>query len=314
MFISLGEYLADLFVNWDSGETTDTVAVKIGGSPLNIAIAAARLGVPAGFMCPLSSDSFGRRARDTLKRDGVRPLIELPVDAPTAIAVIQLTAEGQPKYSFHRHGTADRALDPTQLIDAIPDDCKALQFGSLCLVKDADWITWRAVVAEANRRDAVIAFDPNVRPALIDNLDDYRGRVRQALELCHILKLSDEDLGHLAPGHDPNVLIPQWMNQYHLELAILTGGSKATNAWHKSGLHVTETPPQMAPIQDTVGAGDTFQGAAMSWLYDAKIHPRELGEETLLELLRFAHTAAALNCQRVGCTPPTKPEVLAHLN
>ncbi|MEE2756936.1 MAG: carbohydrate kinase [Myxococcota bacterium] len=313
MLVSLGEYLVDLFVKPSLDAVTDEITGLIGGSPLNIAIAAARSGSTSGFMCPISSDSFGQRALSILAEESVSQLIAPCVAAPTAMAVIELNAEGQPRYTFHRGRTADRALSAAQLVEAIPSDCRFLQFGSLCLAQDADWASWRAVVQEARRRGATIGLDPNVRTGLIDDPNDHRARFSQALGLCNILKLSDEDFELLAPDQSPAQTIPSWMQQHQIDLAILTSGSKPTHAWLKSGLHLQMQPPQIGEIKDTVGAGDTFQGAAMSWLSDAAIHPSKLTEETLARLLQFAHAAAALNCQRSGCNPPTKAEIIDFL-
>ena len=53
MIVSLGEALIDLIHHSDGSQQT-----RIGGSPYNVAIALARLGVDTGFVCPFSMSRF----------------------------------------------------------------------------------------------------------------------------------------------------------------------------------------------------------------------------------------------------------------
>ena len=65
--------------------------------------------------------------------------------------------------------------------------------------------------------------------------------------------------------------------------------------------------PMAAPrviVVDTVGAGDTFWGNCVA---EWAIHPQAALESTL----RLAMQAAAVNCGRSGCQPPTLQETLA---
>ena len=57
MIVSLGESLIDRIHPLGGGQAE----ARIGGSPYNVAIALARLGVPAGYICPLSTDAYGDR-------------------------------------------------------------------------------------------------------------------------------------------------------------------------------------------------------------------------------------------------------------
>ena len=64
---------------------------------------------------------------------------------------------------------------------------------------------------------------------------------------------------------------------------------------------------------DTVGAGDTFQAALLTWLAE---HDRlsiagvsELDADALADLLAFAARAAAITCSRPGADPPWAREL-----
>jgi fructokinase len=60
-------------------------------------------------------------------------------------------------------------------------------------------------------------------------------------------------------------------------------------------------------VVDTVGAGDTFWGNCLG---DWCEGPEEASTR-VPETLRWAMQAAAINCTRAGCEPPTWVEVQA---
>lgn len=66
-------------------------------------------------------------------------------------------------------------------------------------------------------------------------------------------------------------------------------------------------------VADTIGAGDTFTAGLSVALYDHGVRDRSaleaLGDDAWHVVLRFAATAAALNCTREGANPPTLAEV-----
>jgi fructokinase len=66
-------------------------------------------------------------------------------------------------------------------------------------------------------------------------------------------------------------------------------------------------------VVDTIGAGDTFHGAFLSWLeLRGKMSHSALASLTEVELydaLYFANRAASLVCSRQGAEPPTLKEV-----
>ena len=70
----------------------------------------------------------------------------------------------------------------------------------------------------------------------------------------------------------------------------------------------------MGTLIDTVGAGDTFMGTVLSDLNGAGLLTQtalsELTPVRLKDLLSRAAKAAALNCRREGCDPPSSAELL----
>ena len=62
----------------------------------------------------------------------------------------------------------------------------------------------------------------------------------------------------------------------------------------------------VSALQDTVGAGDTFMAAL---IYQFLQSPDFTSETAIRDVGRFAAKAAAINCERVGCNPPSLDEI-----
>jgi fructokinase len=67
-------------------------------------------------------------------------------------------------------------------------------------------------------------------------------------------------------------------------------------------------------VKDTVGAGDTFFSALLTFLYEGGYLVNAaalaaLTQDTLTACLRFANRAAAINCTREGADPPYRSEM-----
>ena len=72
----MGEALIDLIHRPDN----DAQVAQVGGSPFNVAIAMARLGLDVGFICPISQDESGDKLAEVLRRETVRQYV---LSAPT---------------------------------------------------------------------------------------------------------------------------------------------------------------------------------------------------------------------------------------
>jgi fructokinase len=127
-----------------------------------------------------------------------------------------------------------------------------------------------------------------------------------------LLKVSDEDLGLLYPGHDPAALAQEWLAD-GVALVVVTRGSEGAWAW-TARQHVAAAPVEVAVV-DTVGAGDTFQAALLTALAERGLLSRAalagIGEADLRAALAFAAQAAAVTCSRRGADLPRRHELPA---
>jgi fructokinase len=77
--------------------------------------------------------------------------------------------------------------------------------------------------------------------------------------------------------------------------------------------NVLSVPTPKVQVVDTVGAGDTFSGATIQQLLhhglESKTALEQASDQVLRGALEFAAKAAAINCTRAGCNPPTLLEM-----
>lgn len=307
MFIVCGEALFDVFA---TGDTPTGIGFdgRIGGSPFNVALGLARLGQPVGFCGGIGTGFAGERLMQALADEGIAAGAVARVDAPTTLSLIGLDARGVPSYAFYGHGGADRQLRHEHLA-AIPQQAKAFHFGSYAMVVQPVGSTQRALVEREYRR-SVISYDPNIRSNVEPDLAVWRATVQWMLPRTHLLKVSNEDLALLYPGRSIEQFAAEALAA-GTPLVVVTRGGEGAIGFTASSRVVM--PPVAVTVLDTVGAGDTFQAALLTWAAETdRLTPAALAqvdEAALREALGFAVRAAAITCGRRGADLPRRAEL-----
>ncbi|MES2818156.1 MAG: carbohydrate kinase [Pseudomonadota bacterium] len=311
MYLVCGEALFDFFLVPDAQAPGSQLSFKAiaGGSPFNVAVGLARLGVEVGLFAGLSLDHLGRRLRQVLVEEGVVTDHLIDLDAPTTLAMVGVDAQGAPQYSFRGDGCADRQLELCHLPE-LDARIKGLHFGSYALVVAPIGDTLLALVERESPR-RLISLDPNVRLNVEPDLARWRARIEAFAGHAHLLKVSDEDLALLYPGQDPEAIVLGWLAQ-RCELVFLTRGSQGASLFSRR--HGQRSlPAQAVATRDTVGAGDTFQAALLAYLHEQELDSPEglaaIAPHQLDAMLGFAVAAAAITCSRVGPQLPYRDEL-----
>ena len=299
----LGEALMDCMAQPDG-----SLRPLMGGSPFNLARAAALRGADVGFLNPLSTDLFGQQMQAQLEADGVKLLLPSS-HRPTSLAVIQLK-DGQPSYGFYREGIADRDYSAEQVLSLLETQTPGiLHTGSLLLVPPEQEKVL-AILQGAKQRGWTISVDVNLRPKLAADLNAYVVAVRQVAALADWLKASDEDLETLGFADvkraNATTLAASFAAQGASRIA-LTFGAQGAYLEIDDARASLDVPP--VTLVDTVGAGDTFWGNCLA---DWALTPVGAAQR-LNTTLRQAMCAAAINCTRAGCQPPTLAETLSQM-
>lgn len=311
MYLVCGEALFDFFSDNEANGPASQVNFKAiaGGSPFNVAVGLRRLGVTSALFAGLSTDYLGRRLHQVLTDEGVSSQYLQAFDAPTTLAMVAVGANGSPHYSFRGEGCADRQLQLAHLPTLGPD-VRGLHFGSFSLVVPPIADTLLAL-AERESGKRLISLDPNVRLNPQPDIALWRSRMATLVRHADLIKVSDEDLNLLYPDEAPQAVINGWL-AHRCQLVFLTRGSEGATVF--SGEHGSwSMPARDVTIADTVGAGDTFQAALITWLTEHELDSieglRTLTREQISAMLAFAMHAAALTCGKTGPDLPYRQQL-----
>lgn len=308
MILVGGENLID-FIQVTSTRTPSYQAI-VGGGPYNCAKALGRQGINVGYLTPISTDSLGGLLMKSLQETNVKLLGERR-DEPTSLAVVSLQ-NGVPSYQFYREKTAERKVTPASLMEATPSNTRALYVGSLALTSGDDADIWAEYYCTMHDRGVFTALDPNIRAAFIYDRTEYLARLDKVLNATDLLKLSDEDLEWLIPGTSLEEAARQLMARSSAKITVVTLGKDGAFALI-GGRKISVPAASVSDLQDTVGAGDTFMATLLARLDQTNALQAKtvagMDDDAIKDLLNWAGCAAALNCENVGCNPPTRAEL-----
>lgn len=305
----IGEALID-FVPQDCEKGETAFLPKPGGSPYNVALAAARTGYETYFLGNLSNDLFGDQLLTHLQDNNVNCSLIERSNLPTTLAFVSYEM-GEPRYAFFNENSTNKNLNPVLNHETVQPG-SFLHVGSISLIESpaSDRIVSLATVMAEK---LVLTIDPNVRANLIGDKDKWLRTMDQLFDLASIIKLSSEDLEFLAPGTTPEQFASNMLNQKN-RMVIVTSGASGCTLFTRNH-QLSEQVPKVK-VMDTVGAGDTLMGTILSWLLNQGISSTDLianlDEKKIREMLRYCTVAAAINCTRSGCNPPTHEEVVSY--
>ncbi len=303
----VGEALIDLVPSGDPR----TFKAKEGGSPLNVAVGVARLGVRTSLMARLGDNAFGRVLRRYLESESVDLSASPSASEPTTLAVVSLDPAGNAVYDFYTDGTADWQWSHEEL-NLVPPDTTIVHFGSIAAWTDPGWLHIVNLIEKLHADGHVlVSYDPNIRPKLCGSRDQATSRIERAVSSSHLVKVSAEDLAWLYPGKAPAGVAQDWI-ELGARLVVVTSGALGASAYRRDGIAVTR-PAASVSVVDTVGAGDSFSAALLAALCEAAYaSPGSIAlieSEALDQALGYAVIASSITCSRSGANPPTSAEM-----
>lgn len=303
---SAGEALVDLFP--DTSDRTG-FRTRAGGSPFNVAIGLARLGIDARYAGRLSTDIYGDMLRRRLLSEHVGTELVQFGPEPTAEGIVGHDADG-PTYSFRWTGTADRRFDPATLPAEAADALDAVHLGSVALGIDPigeRLLGWM----ERLRGRVFLSLDPNVRADAVDDWSAYRRRVRRAVQLVDLVKASEQDLAALGVKRNGPRLLGR------TGPTVVTARARGARVVLGDG-SVVEVEAPAVEVVDAVGAGDATMAALLFAISDRDaLRPGavdRLDGAAWREILLIATTAGAMACESAGADPPTLAALRARLD
>jgi 5-dehydro-2-deoxygluconokinase len=301
--LTMGRVSVDLYPEQSGVPLAEvrTFAKSLGGSPTNVAVAAARLGRRAAVITRVGADGFGPYVRAALRAFGVDDrFIGTDPELRTPVVFCELHPPDRFPLLFYRQPTApDIRLSLDQL------DLDAVQRARIL------WTTGTGLSDEPSRTATLGALEARGRGGVTIHDLDFRASLwpdpgaAGAYQRC-ALKLATVAIGNLeeaavAVGQAAPEIAARRLLNLGPELAIVKLGERGVVvAW---GSEVVRVDPVAVEVVNGLGAGDAFGGAVCHGL---------LAGWDPVRTVRFAAAAGAFVAARLACADamPTEPEVL----
>lgn len=311
--VAIGELLIDFASQGADAEGYPLMAAHAGGAPCNFLAALSRYGARTAFIGKVGDDTFGHLLVNTLKKAGVDTRgVLLDKAYFTTLAFVTFDEYGDRSFSFARKPGADTMLRCEELELSIIDESRVLHFGTVNMSDEPARTANRRAVEYAREKKKLITFDPNYRPPLWRDQNDAKEQILWGIAHADVVKISDEELEFLW-GCGVEEGAERLIRDYGVSLAMVTLGPKGCILKNKNS--AVRVGTIAVKTVDTTGAGDIFGGSAVARLLELNKAPDALEEKELLDIARFAGTAATLSTQYPGGISSIRPreEVLERM-
>jgi fructokinase len=293
----VGEVLIDLIPDGSDRKPI------VGGGPANTAKALSKLGIDTQFIDGISTDNYGQMAKGELVNAGVKLDYVKYSDKPTCLAIVSLSYAGSASYEFVIENTATFDFTSDWLPNPETERLALLHIGTLATVIEPGasvLFEWAQSVAKV----APIVFDPNIRPAVINDREQYVMQVERWVSISSAIKVSDEDIKWLYPSLEIEQVVINWLAKGP-SLIVVTYGDKGLVGF-RVGEKLRVDAIKVA-VADTVGAGDTVGAILVEAI--VKDGLKSLSGVRLEMMLKRAAKAASKTVSRSGANPPTLKEI-----
>lgn len=264
----------------------------LGGSPSNVAVAAARLGRRTAVITGTGEDPFGEYLRAELGEFGVdaRWVKSVP-GLPTPITFCEIfPPDDFPLYFYREPKAPDLELYEADLdLDAIRAARIFWVTGTGLSVEPSRSTTLAALAARA--RTGTTVFDLDWRPMFWGDQEEARPYYREALRHATVA-VGNLDECEVATGERDPHAAARALLAAGVELAVVKQGPEGVLAVHRDG-SAAEVPPVPVEVVNGLGAGDAFGGALC--------HGLLAGWDTE-RLMRYANAAGAIVASRLACS------------
>ncbi|BAL81851.1 putative 2-dehydro-3-deoxygluconokinase [Selenomonas ruminantium subsp. lactilytica TAM6421] len=272
--LTIGEPMG-LFVAEEAKPLKDvqTFTRLVCGAEVNFSIGLSRLGHTVSYVSRVGSDPIGQHIRDFLQENGIEAgYVQVDREHLTGMQFKEKAPEGvDPLVVNYRRHTAFSYFTPEDLhgidwqgvrhvhVTGIPAALSA----SCCAAVEK-------LMDEAHAHQAMVSFDPNLRPALWPS---HKVMVRTLNRLAAKADLVLPGLGEgkiLTGMEKPEQVADFYLERGAKAVVIKLGGSKGAYGKERNGKEFIAPSFRVEHVVDTVGAGDGFAVGTVSALLEGR--------------------------------------------
>jgi 5-dehydro-2-deoxygluconokinase len=291
--ITVGRISVDLFAEQINTSFTQpqTFHKSIGGSPTNVAVAAARLGHTSAIITKVGVDPLGQYVVKKLQEFGVNTdFVKVAESGLTPVVLASQDPPEDPKIIFHRQPSAPDTQLTLEDIDSETLLAAKIFWVSACALSSGETAKSAIKWLQLRGRRAESIIDLDYRPSFWPNVEAARAAAKEAISYCTIA------IGNIAECQvalgisDPKAAADDLLNR-GVRLAIVKMGGDGVLLATKEERIVIE--PLSIKLVCGLGAGDAFGGALVHGL---------LSGWNLKQIGEFANAAGAYLASELMCS------------
>lgn len=302
--LSLGRISVDLYAQEPGASflQAQTFVKSIGGSPSNVAVAAARLGLRSAVVTAVGADPLGDYTVAKLAGLGVgTQYVAVREDGRTPVVLVALEDPAEPTITFLREPDAPDTRIETDAVDAdTVATCRVLWTSGATLAVGTTARTALRWLEQRERRPHTV-LDLDLRPTLWSDLAEATTAAARAIELSSVVIGNRAECAMAVGASEPHAAADALLSR-GVSMAVVKMGSEGVL------LATAHERVVFAPVPVSArcgsGAGDAFGGALAAGLVNGW---------SLAQTGRLANAAGALVTSRLTCADamPTLTELEA---
>jgi fructokinase len=302
--ICVGEILID-FIGHElnaSIHTTQNYQRFLGGSPTNVAMNAARLGLQSVLVATCGQDGLGDFMLQKLQQNKV---ITSHVKKSTQHATsIILVSKSTTTPDFIPYRDADYQIEQSQITTELLESAKIFHTTCFALSKNPAQKTIVESAVKAKKMGLQTSIDLNYSDRIWPNRDEAKQVISGYLSTNPLVKLSEDDCYRLFGEHKTEAFIFDYFHHLGASTICLTKGKDGVVLSNiATGIIRKEALP-LKDIKDATGAGDAFW---TGFLYAQLLH------KNWDETIHISQKLAILKLQNLGGLPENT-NIIDYLN
>ena len=310
--ITIGRSSVDLYGKQIGSRLEDisSFAKSVGGSPTNIAIGAARLGLRSAVITGVGDEAMGRFIREQLAREGVVTRgVKVDKDRLTALVLLAVENDTTFPLIFYRENCADMGLGEADIDPAFIASAKAVLVTGTHFSQANTDAAQRKAIRLARAAGRRVAFDIDYRPNLWGLAGHAAGEERYiksdrvshhlqtVLAECDLIVGTEEEIRIAGGGDDVHAAL--------VRIRALTPGTIVLKRGPMGCIVYPDAIPANledgilgkgfpVEVYNVLGAGDAFMaGFLRGWLTG----------EPLATAATWANACGAFAVSRLLCSP-----------
>lgn len=292
--LCVGEALVDFIGHQSEVLIDDTRDYHryLGGSPTNVALNSARLGLQTAMVATVGDDGFGNYIFKRFKEVKVNTdNVKVVTDKPTSVIFVS-RSEATPDFIPFRE--ADAEITEDQISSDIL--CQTNIFHTTCfaLSKTPAQTTIIKKAEEAFNLGCKLSIDLNYSGKLWSNKEEALRIIKAYCKFNPLIKISEDDMYRLFEEKLPHDQIFEFFHNLGVDIVCLTLGSKGVKLSQIDKELIVLPAKKIEKVLDATGAGDAFWSGFL-FAYIKK--------KSIKECLEIALKLAALKLQNVGRLP-----------